>query len=380
MNKNVLITGGAGFIGSNLALSLVKKGYEITVLDNLSPQIHGNDPENTSQLYQSIKGKVNFIKGSVISADDLAGAIKGQDIIVHMAAETGTGQSMYNAKAYTDVNTGGMALLLDTLTNNNHNIKKIVLASTRAVYGEGKYYSRELGAVYPPPRTDEFMRNGDFEVKYPGCTEPLALMPTDESSRLHPTSVYGITKLSQEQLLMSVCPAIGVAPVILRYQNVYGPGQSLTNPYTGILSIFSTLIKNRRQINVFEDGNESRDFIFIDDAVQATILAIEQTEADNQVFNVGTGVSTSVMTVVKKLCAQLDKNAAYQVSGNYRVGDIRHNYADITKIRSVLGFAPAVPFKDGIKKFAEWVNEQTVLTGGGYDASIQEIKNKGFFK
>ncbi len=380
MNKNILITGGAGFIGSNLALCLVERGYAVTVLDNLSTQIHGNDPQHTSQLYQSIKNKVNFIKGSVTSQQDIAIAIRNQDIIVHLAAETGTGQSMYNIKAYSDINIGGTALMLDTLTNTNHTVNKIILSSTRAVYGEGKYYSRELGVVYPPQRTEECMRNGDFEVKYPGCAEPLIPMPTDELAEVHPLSVYGITKLSQEQLLRCVCPAIGIAPVILRYQNVYGPGQSLTNPYTGILSIFSTLIKNRRQINVFEDGKESRDFIFIDDAVEATVLAIEHEEANSQVLNVGTGNSTSVLTVVEKLCTHLDKNAAYKISGNYRIGDIRHNYADISKISSVLGFEARVSFNMGIKKFAQWVEKQATGSDSKYDASITEIKAKGFLK
>jgi len=380
MDKNILITGGAGFIGSNLALSLVERGYHITVLDNLSPQVHGDDPEHTSQLYRAIKDKVNFIKGSITCYNDLAKAIHNQNIIIHLAAETGTGQSMYKVSAYTDVNTGGTALLMDMLTNIPHCVKKIILASTRAVYGEGKYYSRELGVVYPARRTEEFMRNGDFGVKYPGCVEPLTPMATDETSKLHPSSVYGITKFNQEQLLMCICPSIGISPVIVRYQNVYGPGQSLSNPYTGILSIFSTLIKNRREINVFEDGKESRDFVFIDDAVEATILAVERDEANNQVLNIGTGMPTTILTVVEHLRSNLDESAAYRISGNYRIGDIRHNYADITKITSLLGFKPAVTFTEGIKRFVAWVNDQPVQTDGRYLASLEEIKQKGFFK
>lgn len=380
MNKNILITGGAGFIGSNLALSLIEQGWVVTVLDNLSPQIHGFNPEANSQLYKSIKDKVNFIKGSVTEYDDLAKALLNQDVIVHLAAETGTGQSMYRAKDYADVNIGGTALLLDILTNTTHKVKKVVLASTRAVYGEGKYYSEEFGVIYPSSRKDEFMQTGDFEVKYKNATTPLRSMATDECSKLHPSSVYGITKLAQEQLLMSVCPAIGVAPVILRYQNVYGPGQSLSNPYTGILSIFSTLIKNRKEINVFEDGKESRDFVFIDDAIAATILAIEQEQANHNIFNVGTGIPTDVLTVVEGLCDNLDKNAIFKISGNYRIGDIRHNYADITKIASMLGFIPMVKFNEGIKKFAEWVNKQPIENNSKYNASMEEIKEKGFFK
>lgn len=239
MSKHkILITGGAGFIGSNLALFLLQKGYEVTVLDNLSEQIHGTDPGNTSPLYISIKDKVNFIKGSVTSVDDWNKAIVENEIIVHLAAETGTGQSMYQIKKYTDVNIGGTALMLDLMANNKTKVKKVVVASSRAIYGEGKYISPELGIAYPDHRVAENMDAGNFEVTYPGAKEPLQLAATDEASKIHPSSVYGITKYNQEQMVMTVCPSIGIAPVAFRYQNVYGPGQSLSNPYTGILSIF----------------------------------------------------------------------------------------------------------------------------------------------
>jgi len=379
MKKNILITGGAGFIGSNLALKLIEKGHTITVLDNLSKQIHGDDPENTSPLYGSIADKVNFIEGDVTSAADLKKAIENQDVIVHLAAETGTGQSMYQIARYTDVNIGGTARLLDLLANSKHQVKKIVIASSRSIYGEGKYFSEELGYVYPGHRTDELMRSGDFEVKYPGCKKPLKLVATDEESKIHPSSVYGITKQNQEQMVMTVCPTIGIAPVAFRYQNVYGPGQSLSNPYTGILSIFSTLIKNGKEINVFEDGKETRDFVFIDDVVDATILGIEKEEANNQVFNVGTGVATEVNTVVSELLANYNMEVPVKISGNYRLGDIRHNFADLTKISSTLGFDPKISFEDGIKRFANWVNTQAIQRDK-YQQSIDEMKQKGLFK
>jgi len=375
----VLITGGAGFIGSNLALKLIAKGHALTILDNLSKQIHGENPEEASPLYKSIVGKVKFIKGTVESERDLIEAIKDQEVIVHLAAETGTGQSMYQIKRYTDVNIGGTALLLDILANNPHSVKKIVIASSRSIYGEGKYHSEELGYVYPKHRTDDYMQSGDFEVKYPGCEKPLQLVATDEESKIHPSSVYGITKQNQEQMIMTVCPTIGIAPVAFRYQNVYGPGQSLSNPYTGILSIFSTLIKNDKGINVFEDGKETRDFVFIDDVVDATILGIEKDEANNSVFNVGTGVATEVNTVVEELMANYGKTVPVTISGNYRLGDIRHNFADLTKIKSVLGFEPKIDFKQGIAKFAAWVNTQEIKTDK-YQQSLQEMKDKGLFK
>jgi dTDP-L-rhamnose 4-epimerase len=377
--KNVLITGGAGFIGSNLALKLIDKGYSITVLDNLSRQIHGENPEETSPLYLSILDKVKFIKGTVTSREDLTKALEGQHIIVHYAAETGTGQSMYQIEQYANVNIGGTAILLDILANTKNEVEKVVIASSRSIYGEGKYHSDELGYVYPNHRNDETMKSGDFEVKYPGTNSPLKLVATDEESKIHPSSVYGITKQNQEQMIMTVCPTIGIAPVAFRYQNVYGPGQSLSNPYTGILSIFSTLIKNGKDINVFEDGKETRDFVYIDDVVNATILGIEKEEANGEVFNVGTGVATEVLTVVDELLENYGKKVPVNISGNYRLGDIRHNFADLTKIKRLLGFEPTVTFKEGIANFASWVNTQEIKSDK-YEQSIQEMKDKGLFK
>jgi dTDP-L-rhamnose 4-epimerase len=378
--KNVLITGGAGFIGSNLALKLIDKGYQLTVVDTLSEQIHGEVPESTSPLFLSIANKVNFIKGSVTDRDLMAKALRGIDVVVHFAAETGTGQSMYEIEKYVQVNIGGTAILLDILTNDrSYSVKKIIIASSRSIYGEGKYLSEELGAVYPEHRTSALMDAGDFEVKYPGVNKPLKLVATDEESKIHPSSVYGITKQNQEQMVMTVCPTIGIAPVAFRYQNVYGPGQSLSNPYTGILSIFSTLIKNGKDINVFEDGKESRDFVFIDDVVNATILGIEKDEANNEIFNVGTGIATDVITVADTLIKAYNIATKINITGNYRLGDIRHNYADLTKIKQKLNFEPTVSFENGIKQFVSWVNQQDIKEDR-YDASMQEMKDKGLFK
>lgn len=377
--KNILITGGAGFIGSNLALKLIDKGYLITVLDILSPQIHGANPEMTSPLYQSIKDKVKFIKGSVTSRDDLKASLLGQDLIIHLAAETGTGQSMYEIQKYVDVNINGTAIMLDILANASHKIKKIIVASSRSIYGEGKYKSMKNGIVYPNHRTAVFMDNGDFEVKIEGDDEILQLMATDEESKIHPSSVYGITKQNQEQMIMTVCPTLGIEPVAFRYQNVYGPGQSLKNPYTGILSIFSTQIKNGNSINVFEDGKETRDFVFIDDVVKATILGVEQVAANGHVFNVGTGIATDVMTVAKTLVRNYGIDVPVIISGNYRLGDIRHNFADISKIKKMLNFEPEFSFETGIKKFSEWVDSQDIEEDN-YSRSIDEMKNRGLLK
>lgn len=373
--KNILITGGAGFIGSNLALKLIEKGYQVTVLDNLSPQIHGEK----SPLYESIKGKVTFIKGTVLSYDDWKKALKGADVVVHLAAETGTGQSMYEIEKYTDVNIKGTSIFLDILANEKHSIKKIVVASSRAIYGEGKYKCQKHGIVYPNERKDCDMAQGDFNVKCPYCHANVELLATDEESKIHPASIYGITKQVQEQMFMVMGKSLNIPAVAFRYQNVYGAGQSLSNPYTGILSIFSTRIKNGNDISIFEDGKESRDFVYIDDVVDATILGIEKDEANYEVFNVGLGKAIDVMTVANTLVAEYASETNITITGNYRLGDIRDNYADLSKIKNKLGFEPKINFKEGISKFVEWVNKQDIVEDK-YTQSIEEMKEKGLYK
>ena len=377
--KNILITGGAGFIGSNIALKLISKGYNVTILDTLSTQIHGENPEETSPLYKSIKDKVTFIWGSVTSREDWIKALEGQEAIIHLAAETGTGQSMYEIEKYVETNIKGTALFLDILTNAKHSIKRVLVAESRAIYGEGKYHCAKCGDVYPTDRKDEDLAKGDFECHCPKCGRKVTLVATTEDSAIHPSSVYGISKQVQGQLVHLVCQTIGVESVSFRYQNVYGPGQSLTNPYTGILSIFSTRIKNHNGINIFEDGHETRDFVYIEDVVDATILGLEVPEANGHVFNIGTGVATDVLTVANTLCKKYGINVPIKVSGNYRLGDIRHNYADISLARRILGFEPKWNFSQGIEQFTNWVNQQEIQEDK-YEASIEEMKRKGLYK
>lgn len=375
----VLVTGGAGFIGSNVSIKLLEKGYQVVVLDNLSKQIHGDNPERTSHLYKKIKEKVEFIKGSVTSREDILKAITDVDYIIHLAAETGTGQSMYDIHRYIDCNIGGTGMLLDVLTNTKHHVKRFVVAESRAIYGEGKYWCNKCGNVYPLARDNKDMQYGNFHCKCPVCGGKVNLVATTEDSMIHPTSVYGITKQVQGQLVHLVCKNIGIESVSFRYQNVYGPGQSLSNPYTGILSIFSTRIKNGNGINIFEDGEESRDFVYIDDVVDATILGMEVTEADGHVFNIGTGTAIDVLTVAKTLCEKYGVNVPITVSSNYRIGDIRHNYADISLAKKVLGFKPQWTFEKGIEKFISWVNKQEVHNDN-YETSIKEMKLKGLYR
>jgi dTDP-L-rhamnose 4-epimerase len=379
MKENILITGGAGFIGSNLALKLLGKGYNVTILDNLSQQIHGNEPEKTSLLYNSIKNRVIFIKGDVKNKHDWKKSLKGQDIVIHLAAETGTGQSMYEIEKYINTNIRGTSILLDILTSQKHSIKKVIVASSRAIYGEGKYKCNKHGYVYPNERKEEYLLKGDFNCKCPICNNNVDLEPTDEGSKIHPISIYGISKQSQEQMIMLTGKALNIPCVALRYQNVYGPGQSLGNPYTGILSIFSTQIKNGHNINIFEDGKESRDFVYIDDVVNATIKSIENDNANYQVFNIGFGKSIDVLSIANILKNEYKSDIDIKISGNYRIGDIRHNYADLGKIREKLEYEPEYDIDKGIRKFVEWVNDHEICEDN-FLKSINELKKYGIYK
>ncbi|MBW9111865.1 NAD-dependent epimerase/dehydratase family protein [Microbacterium ureisolvens] len=378
MPKNVLITGGAGFIGTRLAARFAADGHRVTVLDSLIAQVHGDDPERTSPLLRSLDGVATVVRGTVTSADDIRSALDGAQIVVHLAAETGTGQSMYEIDRYTEANVGGTAKLLDILANEPHSVGRVVIASSRSIYGEGAYRTEDGRIVYPPHRADAEMAAGDFAVHMPG-EGALEMVPTTEEAKLHPSSVYGITKQMQESLIMTVCPTLGIEPVSLRYQNVYGPGQSLKNPYTGILSIFSTLIRQNKQINIFEDGLESRDFVYIDDVVEATFLAAVTPAAAGQVMNVGSGVATTVNDVVEALAAAYGRSVSSRISGNYRLGDIRHNVADVSRLADVLGYRPRVSFEDGVKRFANWVLTEPV-EGESYERSLSEMAARNLLK
>ena len=378
MTQTILITGGAGFIGSRLSLALLARGHKVRVLDTLAEQIHGADPDQ-SPLFRSIQGRVEFVRGSVTNPDDLKRVLPGIDTVVHLAAETGTGQSMYAIRHYSDVNVGGTALLLDLIANQPFPVKKMIVASSRAVYGEGKYRCSTHGNVYPGNRQSDDMAKGAFGVRCPHCLQFAEMLPTDETTPVNPASVYGITKLNQEQMVLTVGRALGISALAFRYQNVYGPGQSLSNPYTGILSIFSTRIRHDKSINIFEDGLESRDFVFIDDVIDATVRGIELEQPVVDVFNVGSGVPTDVVTVARTLQILLKHQVPTAVSGQFRVGDIRHNVADLTKTQRILGFVPKVSIEEGLQRFVKWVLEEEIQQDR-YEDSLAELREKGLFK
>ncbi len=379
MPKKVLVTGGAGFIGSNLALRLLDRGYSVRVLDILSPQIHGNNAEKDSPLFQSISGKVEFIRGDVCNRQTVKKALSNIDIVVHFAAETGTGQSMYELERYAQTNISGTATLLQEIVEKRLSLDKFIIASSRSVYGEGKYRCVEHGIVYPKERFSRDLKNGFFELRCPDCGVMADAVATDETSMLNPKSIYAVTKLTQEQLVLSAMDSLGISAIGLRYQNVFGPGQSLSNPYTGILAIFSNLILNNQNINIFEDGKESRDFIYIDDVVGATIASIESKLSSSNVFNVGTGEKVAVLQVAEKLKELLGGEAELNVSGNYRIGDIRHNYADIKNLRTKLCFDVKYSFEGGIKVFVEWVKKNHAEKIH-YEDSLDELRQKGLLK
>ena len=371
--KKILITGGAGFIGSRLCEKLYDKGYKVTVMDNLSEQIHG---KGESLLFKKIKNKCSFFKGDVRRKSDWVKVLKDQEIVVHLAAETGTGQSMYEIEKYNDVNVMGTAHLLQIIANSKHSIKKMVIASSRAIYGEGKYCDLEKRIQYPTQRLATDMKKGEFNLKCKFNLEELTPLATDENSKIQPSSIYGLNKQQQEDMIMLMGKSLAIPSVAFRYQNVYGPGQSLSNPYTGILSVFSTRILNGNELDIYEDGLQSRDFVYIDDVIEATILGIEKEQANGHIFNVGSGVATTVKEVADSLKRLYNSDVDISISRKFRVGDIRHNYADLTKINKLLGFLPKYNFQQGLSNFVDWVKLQKIQEDK-YEKSIIELKSKG---
>jgi len=376
--KSILITGGAGFIGTALTRELLIEGHFVRVIDNLASQVHSNrDATFTSEFHSH--EKFEFYLGDILDKSNLVEALNGIDTVVHLAAETGTGQSMYEIKKYSEVNVVGTANLLESIAEMESPLSRLVISSSRAVYGEGKYQCELHGDIYPEGRETKDMRSGIFEILCPICKNRLILVPSDENSRLMPSSIYGITKLTQEQMILSFGRTHGISTVALRYQNVYGPGQSLSNPYTGILSIFSTRILNGGSINIFEDGLESRDFIYISDVAKMTALATLETNNRVEVFNIGSGVSTTVLAVIEGLQEKLDLKVPISISGNFREGDIRHNLANISRFSTRFNYSPEVSFENGLELFIAWVKEQKIHSDK-YEESLNELKSNGMLK
>jgi dTDP-L-rhamnose 4-epimerase len=355
----ILITGGLGFIGKQVAGLLVSQKQHTLLFDNLSPQIHGAVPDLSSQQLLD-NADVEVFRGDVRSAADWTEVLEDVECVIHLAAETGTAQSMYRISRYTGTNVGGTAKLLDYLANHKHKVAKIILASSRSIYGEGAYDCGRCGVVYPPMRTGESLRLARWQPKCPSCGDEIQAFATPEGARTHPASIYAATKLAQEDLVRVASNALGIPSVIFRFQNVYGEGQSLKNPYTGILSIFSNQIRAGKKVNLYEDGKESRDFVHVSDVARAVALAVGCDGADGRTVNVGSGKPATVEQIALLLGERFGSAMRPVVSGQYRLGDIRHGYADITAIRRMLGFVPEVSLEQGLTRFVEWVKQQPI--------------------
>lgn len=355
---NILVTGGAGFIGSWLVESLASAGHSLTVLDNLSPQVHGGTSEEAIRRSLCAHPKTQLIVGNACDEVLLDGLLKEAEAVVHLAAETGTGQSMYQIAHYVDVNIGATAKLFELIGTRHRHVKKVVLASSRSVYGEGAYLLNGK-MISPPSRTPEQLARGEWDPVGP-TGEALRLIPTPEDCPLNPASIYASSKSAMEDIGRICAQAYRLPVFALRFQNVYGERQSLVNPYTGILSIFSNRMRRDRPINVFEDGLESRDFVHVSDVVRAIGLSLTTPLDGYRVLNVGSGVATSVLDIAQRLSRILGSNSAIQVSGDYRAGDIRHCFADTRAARDVLGFEARMSLDDGLAAFCRWLTTQPV--------------------
>jgi len=374
-SKKVLITGGLGFIGMEVARLLVDDGRQVVLMDNLSAQIHGALPDMSLQplVRHSL---VEIRRGDVREPGVWARTLKDVSSVVHLAAETGTGQSMYEISRYTETNVGGTASLLDYLANNKHSVTKVILASSRSVYGEGAYLCERCGIVYPPMRTESMLRMQQWEPKCPECGETACAAATPECAVTSPASIYAATKLAQEHLVRIASQSLGIPAVIFRFQNVYGEGQSLKNPYTGILSIFSNQLRQGRTINLYEDSRESRDFVHVSDVARAVVLGLISDGGDGCTLNVGAGRATSVAAIARLLQERLGGDSRMVVSGQFRSGDIRHGYADLSLIRAKLGFAPEVSLEEGLDRFVAWVRTQQVEPDR-LDTATRELVARG---
>jgi dTDP-L-rhamnose 4-epimerase len=351
IKMKVLVTGGAGFIGSYIVDALIAEGNEVVIYDNLDPQVHKKVPSY-------LNTEAEFIKEDVRDRSKLAEIVTNVDAVYHEAAAVGVGQSMYQIDHYVDVNTLGTARLLDILVNEEHSVKKLIVASSMSIYGEGAYKCEDHDVVYPICRPDEQLEKHEWIMKCPVCSKPTEPVPTSETKPLTSTSIYAISKKDQEEMSLVVGKTYGLPTVALRYFNVYGPRQSLFNPYTGVAAIFSSRIKNDNKPLIFEDGLQSRDFISVHDIADANLLVLKSSAADYEMFNVGTGRRTSISEIAQILEKLYGKDdLGIEIVEKYRSGDIRDCYADISKIKGI-GFEPKYKLEDGMEELYNWGLEQ----------------------
>jgi dTDP-L-rhamnose 4-epimerase len=384
---NILITGGAGFIGRYTARECLAAGHSVQILDSASPQIHGDRSwsaiadEVRSFVFGSTvadRGQLELVHGDVCDPDLLGRCLRGKDAVMHLAAETGTGQSMYEITRYERTNIGGTANLAERLADGAcSQVHHVILASSRAVYGEGKYICPACGPVFPGSRALGDLQAGLFEPRCPCCRAELVFAPTPEDAFRSPCSFYGLTKSVQEDIFRMLLGGGERSLFVLRYQNVYGAGQSLSNPYTGIISIFFGLACAGKRLNIFEDGLESRDFVHVEDIARANVQCLTHAQPGGCTLNLGTGCPATVLDIANTLVELVGSKSPVQVSGQFRVGDIRHACGEIAAAQRVLGFAPHVGLRTGLERFVRWASGEETRAAGAYEQSLRELAQKG---
>jgi len=367
----ILVTGGAGFIGSHLVDSLLDKGHKVRVLDAFVQQVHGDRPRR-------LPGEVEVVRGDIRDRSTVDTALKGVEVVFHLAAEVGVGQSMYEIERYVSSNSVGTATLLEAIVKRRGEIRKLVVASSMSIYGEGLYRCAECGPQALQPRAEAQLEDRDWEVKCAHCRGALEPALTPETKPLNPASIYAITKQGEEQYCLVVGRAYSVPTVALRYFNVYGARQALSNPYTGVMAIFCSRLLNKQPPLIFEDGLQTRDFTHVSDVVQANLRAMKSERANFHAINVGTGVPTAVKRVAKLLGKEMNTDIQPTIVGHYRAGDIRHCVADISQARNLLGYEPEVSVEKGIPELLKWVVEQRAMDT--VDKATQELVARGLVR
>jgi dTDP-L-rhamnose 4-epimerase len=368
MKGTVLITGGAGFIGSHVAVELLRAGYHVRVLDSLVTQVHGETPGRPSYLHEDAE----FILGDIRNSEALDEALSGVEAVYHFAALVGVGQSMYQIPEYTSVNNVGTAVLLERLVKQR--VSKLIVASSMSVYGEGLYVTPSGEPYNQATRRVQQLKARQWEMSTPDGL-PLTPAPTPESKQPSLASVYALSKYDQEQMCLMVGRAYGIPAVALRFFNAYGPYQSLSNPYTGVLAIFASRLLNGKRPIIFEDGQQLRDFVSVYDIARACRLALEASAAQDVVLNVGSGHEITILEVAERLGKVLGKRLEPEITGNYRVGDIRHCYPDMSFTARILGYKPEVSLEAGMRDLAEWLERQTAQDR--FNEMQQELASRG---
>ena len=367
--KHILVTGGAGFIGSHLVDGLIAKGYSVRVMDNLYRQIHPS-----GKLPEYFNKRAEFVKGDVTRRRDWLRALDGVDAVFHFASAVGVGQSMYEVEHYVKVNSYGTAVFLDILANTKHSVKKIIVAASMSSYGEGTYQCASCGLVRPPLRDEKKLLQHDFAVYCPGCGREVQPVPTSEDAKQNPNSIYAIGKKEQEEMVLTFGKSYGIPSVALRFFNVYGPRQSLSNPYNGVAAIFMSRIKNDKPPLLNEDGQQTRDFIHVRDVVAANIIVLGHPGADYQVFNVGSGKPIPIKTVAEIVTRLYHSTVLPEITSKVRKLDVRHCFADTAKLQ-LLGWKPLVDFKEGLKEVIEWSRNEEAVDNVEY--AMKQLEKRG---